>query len=71
MEKIKLDKVKNIVDVGLFQGYAKDNIISQIMYEIANKEELQLLSISWDIPQLKDKAEKLFEKYRKEYYKIL
>ncbi len=66
-----MDKVKNIVETGLFQGWARDNIISQIKYEIATKEEADLLFICGDdsVPELTKKAETLFEKYREEYYK--
>lgn len=66
-----MDRVKEIVDVGLFQGWSRDNIISQIEFEIASKEELELLSVWNDIPQLNDRAEILFEKYRKEYYETI
>lgn len=66
-----MDRVKEIVDVGLFQGWSRDNIISQIEFEIASKEELELLYVWSDNPQLNDRAEYLFEKYRKEYYETL
>lgn len=66
-----MDNVKSIVYTGIFQGWAYSNIIYQIMYEIANEEELDALSF-WDgmddLPELTDKAKKLYEKYREEYY---
>lgn len=64
-----MKKVKNIVYAGIFQGWAKDNIISQIMFEIATKEEIELLGLFCDIPELEARAEKLYNEYREEYYK--
>ena len=64
-----MNKVKSIVFTGLHQGWAKGNIISQIKYEIATKDELDLLLITWDIPELMDRAKQLYEHYRMEYYK--
>lgn len=62
-------RVKNIVECGIYQGWSKDNIIGQIMYEIATKEEVELLLITNDLPHLEKIAIKLFNKYRKAYYK--
>lgn len=62
-------RVKNIVECGIYQGWSKDNIIGQIMYEIATKEEVELLSITNDLPYLEKRAIELFNKYRKAYYK--
>lgn len=66
-----MDKVKNIVETGLYQGWAKNNIISQIKYALATKEEADLLFICGgdSVPRLTTKAESLYQKYRKEYYK--
>lgn len=66
-----MNKIKNIVETGLFQGWAKSNIISQIKYELATEEEVDLLFICGDdsIPELTEKATELYKKYRKEYYK--
>ena len=66
-----MNKVKNIVECGIFQGWSRDNIIIQIMFEIANKEEIELLCCWCDIPELTDKAEALYNKYREEYYNSL
>ena len=65
-----MDKVKNIVETGLYQGWAKNNIISQIKYALATREESNLLFICGDdsVPGLTIKAENLYQKYRKEYY---
>lgn len=69
-----MEEVKSIVFTGLKQGWAYNNIISQIMFAIADKEELELLRI-WcdmeDLPELTDKAEKLYKEYREEYYKTI
>ena len=64
-----MDRVKNIVYCGIYQGWSKENIISQITYKIASKEESEILFICGEIPELTKKAEELYEKYRKEYYK--
>lgn len=63
------NRVKNTVECGICLGWSRDNIISQIMYEIATKEELDLLKITYDLPNLEERATKLFNKYRMEYYK--
>ena len=63
-----MNRVKDIVETGLHQEWSYNNIISQIMYEIATKEEAELLFLTGDIPELKTKAITLYEKYRKEYY---
>lgn len=64
-----MSEVKDIVYGGIFQGWSKENIITQIMFEIANEDEVELLVLWDDIPELKEKAEKLYNKYREEYYK--
>lgn len=64
-----MKEVKNIVYCGIYQGWAKDNIIGQIMFEIATDEEVELLGLWCDMPELKAKAEELYNKYREEYYK--
>lgn len=55
-----MEEVKSIVFAGLKQEWAYNNIISQIMFAIADKEELELLGL-WcdmeDLPELTDKAE--------------
>lgn len=68
LEDVKMDKVKNIVYAGLYQGWSYDNIISQIMYKIATEEEANILFLWGDIPELKTKAIVLYEKYKEEYY---
>ena len=69
-----MEEVKSIVFAGLKQGWAYNNIISQIMFAIADKEELELLGL-WcdmeDLPELTDKAEKLYKEYREEYYNTI
>lgn len=64
-------EVKDIVYTGMFQGWGRNNIIMQIMFEIATNEEVELLSICdiEDLPELKAKTEKLYNRYREEYYK--
>lgn len=66
-----MTEVKDIVYTGMFQGWSRNNIIMQIMFEIATNEEVELLSICdiEDLPELKAKAEKLYNRYREEYYK--
>lgn len=64
-----MEEVKAIVYIGIFQGWAKDNIIGQIMFEIGTEEEVELLGLWNDIPELEARAEKLYNKYREEYYK--
>lgn len=66
-----MTEVKDIVYTGIFQGWSKSNIIMQIMFEIATNEEVELLSICdmEDLPELKRKAENLYNRYREEYYK--
>ena len=66
---MKNNRVKNIVECGICQGWSRANIISQIMFEIATKEEMELLSITYDQPYLEERATNLFNKYWKEYYK--
>lgn len=57
-----MDAVKNIVDTGTFQGWSKENIISQIEYAIATKEEAEILMIGC-ITELTEKATELYQKY--------
>lgn len=68
-----MEKVKNIVFAGLSQGWSYNNIISQIMFAMATKEESEPLGL-WsdmdDLPYLKNQAEKAYKKYREEYYKV-
>lgn len=68
-----MDKVKNIVEAGLYQGWAKNNIISQIKYALATREEADLLFICGkdSVPELTIKAKNLYQKYRKEYYETV
>lgn len=67
-----MEEVKNIVYTGIFQGWAKSNIIMQIMFEIATEEEAELLEL-WtneeDLPELKAKAENLYNRYKEEHYR--
>ena len=64
-----MDRIKNIVDAGLFQGWSVSNMVLQIKYEIATEEERNLLFLTDDIPELTERAEAVYEKYRKEYFK--
>ena len=66
-----MTEIKDIVYTGMFQGWSRNNIIMQIMFEIATNEEIELLSICDidDLTELKAKAEKLYNRYREEYYK--
>lgn len=66
-----MDRVQNIVETGIFQGWSRNNIIGQIMFEIANEEESTLLLVWCDMPELEAKAEFLYDKYRNEYYSKL
>lgn len=63
-------KIKDIVSGGLYQGYSTSHILLDIVYEIATKEEKELLIyVDYeDLPELENKARILYEKYRKEYY---
>ena len=63
------NKIKNIVECGIYQGWSRSDIISQIMYKIATKEELELLRLTNDISHLEKKATELYDKYRAAYYK--
>lgn len=63
-----MTEVKDIVYTGIFQGWSKDNIISQIMFEIATNEEIELLGLFCELPNLEEKAANLYNKYREEYY---
>lgn len=65
------NRTKNIIEVGLFQGWSTDNIVSQIMFEIANEEEAALLCLFCDVPELKAKAECLYSKHRDDYYSLI
>ena len=71
MEVFKMKNVKDLIYSGLYQGWSRNNIISQIMYKIATNEEIEYLGYWIDLPELKEKAEQLFNKYSKEYYKPL
>lgn len=64
-----MNETNNIVEVGLTQGWSKDNIISQIAIRIAMDEEFEVLILQNEIPELTERATKLYEKYREEYYK--
>lgn len=64
--------VKNIVFAGLNQGWSYDNILGQIKYAIATPEQSDLLFICGEdsLPELTTQAEKLYGKYREEYYEL-
>lgn len=64
-----MTEVKDIVYSGILQGWSKNSIISQIMFKIASEEESKLLEFWCDLPELKSKAENLYNKYRCQYYK--
>lgn len=67
------EMIKKIVFAGLKQGWAKDNIIGQIKYHLANDEEADILFICGEdsIPEITNEAEKLYKEYREEYYKTI
>lgn len=68
------NRIKNIVANGIYNGIAYNSIISSIAFEIATQEEFELLEL-WtdvnDIPELKARAEELYNKYKEEYYKTI
>lgn len=67
MKKTNIYRVKHIVEAGIFQGWAYNNIINQIMQEIATEEEKDLLSL-WSEPAgLKARAEVLYSQIKVEY----
>ena len=65
-----MEEIKTIVFAGLKYGWAYNNIISQIAFNLASVEELDSLKF-WcnveDLPELIDKAKKLYNKYYNEY----
>ena len=66
-----MDKIKNIVYAGTAQGWSYNNIIGQIMYALATDDEAERLFICGEedsIPDLRVRAEKLYNEYREEYY---
>ena len=63
-----MDRIKNIISAGLYQGWSYNNIISQIMYEIASDDEMELLYMWIEIPELLEKAKKLYREYIDMYY---
>lgn len=65
--------IKNIVFAGLSQGWSYDNILGQIKYAIATKEEANMLFICGEdtFPKLTEKAEDLYKEHREEYYNTL
>lgn len=56
------ERIKRIVEGGNAQGWSKMNAIISIMYEIATEEETEGLSFFDDMPDLKARAEKLYNK---------
>lgn len=63
------NRIKDIVEGGIHQGYSRNHIIGNICFEIATKEEKQAQLITWDYTEeTTNKAEALLEKYRTEYY---
>ena len=64
-----MDRIKNIMEYHLRQHNSKENALTDIKYEIATAEELDLMEITWDIPELKKRAEEVYNKYKMEYYK--
>lgn len=68
-----MNEVKNIVFAGLKQGWARDNIIGQIKYQLASKDEAEILFICGEdsIAEITAKSEKLYKEYREEYYKTI
>ena len=71
MEVFKMKNVKDLIYSGLYQNWARNNIISQIMYKIASAEEIEYLKYWDNLSELKEKAELLFDKYSKDYYNAL
>jgi predicted ATP-dependent serine protease len=65
-----MNEIENIVFIGLKQGWAKDNIIGQIKYQLANKDEAEILFICGEdsIAEITAEAEKLYKEYREKYY---
>lgn len=65
-----MEEIKSIVFAGLKYGWAYNNIISQIAFRIAREEELESLEL-WcnveNLPELVDKAKKIYNEYYNEY----
>lgn len=65
------NKIKNIVYSGIYNGYALSTTLWEIAFEIATEEQKELMQL-WsnleDFDNLKNEAEELYNKYRKEYY---
>ena len=68
---MKNNKIKNIVYCGIYNGYALSTTLWEIAFEIATEEQKELMKL-WsnleDFDNLKNEAEELYNKYRKEYY---
>ena len=64
-------RIKNIMEYHLHWGTSKQNAITEIKYEIATAEELELLEVTWNIPELEKRAEDIYKKYKAEYYNNL
>lgn len=65
-----MDKIKNIINHHLHWGTSKENAITNILFEIAEGEDKELLiELGNYSEELKSKAEKLYNKYKAEYYK--
>lgn len=64
-------RIKNIMECHLHWGTSKQNAITEIKYEIATAEELELLEVTWNIPELEKRAEEVYNKYKAEYYNNL
>ena len=64
------EEIKDIVFTGLKQGWAYSNILGQIKYRLATKEESETLFICGEdsLPKLTEQAEKLYQEYREKYY---
>ena len=66
-----MDRIKNIMEYHLHYGTAKINALTSIKYEIATTEELELLEVTWNIPELEKRAEDVYNKYKADYYNRL
>ena len=64
-----MDRIKNIMEYHLHWNTSKENVLTSIKYEIATAEELDLMKITWDIPELEKRAEEVYNKYKMKYYK--
>ena len=68
---MKESRIKNIVECGIYQGYSFNSTISSICFEIATESEIEMTMVTWEFSEATiNKAESLYEKYKKEYYQV-